>query len=122
MNQKLFKSVRELYIKEFEKIGARVIRDSPIYEKGRNGIKCLGLDFELDTVAGILNIYPGETYINSKFKDIDKAKSMLPHGWHDRLSVSGKYNFNLSGECGKDDLNLNLINWFISDLRKNGLI
>ncbi len=121
MNQKLFKSVRELYIKEFEKIGARVVRNSPIYEKGRNGFKLFCLEFELDTAAGVLDIYPGETYINSKFRDIDKAKSMLPHGWNDRLSLSGKYNFNATGKCSME-LTSDIIRWFLDNLKRNKLI
>lgn len=114
MNKKQFESIRKFYIEELTAFGAKLTRNEPIYTKD---IKLTGLEFELDTKAGILKIFPTEDAILSKFVNIDKAKEFLPHGWNDRLSLSGKFNFHFEGLVTKEDFA-----YFISTLYRNNIV
>jgi hypothetical protein len=59
--------------------------------------------FVLETRLGPLGITPHEDWIACMFEDVEKARSVLPHGFQDRLNRhSGKWNWNWSGFMGAD--------------------
>ena len=116
LTRKKFESLREMYKTVLSQYGAELIRDAPVFEYNTS---IVGLDFNLPTAAGNLNIYCHKTSINTCFKDVEAAKRFLPHSNHDRFnSFSGKYNFTFYPEI----VSKNHVLLFIENLRSYGLL
>lgn len=64
-----------------------------------------GYDCTLQTEAGPLSVSVYDDWVACRFEDVDRAKALLPHGYHDRLNRhTGKWNHLYIGWSPRDAL------------------